>query len=589
MTDQVLMLMKNSEDPQSDPFIPKSIQFLRGYALNTFSRDLLAGVTVGLVALPLAMAFAISSGVSPQSGLYCAIVAGFIVSALGGSKTQIAGPTGAFVVVVAGIVTKFGIDGLFMCTMMAGIFLVILGISGLGTTVKYIPRPVVVGFTNGIAVLIASTQIKDFFGLQIQKVPGDFLERIGAIVNRWGTLSWPATLTACATLAVILLMMRFVKRVPGSIVALFVLTAIAWGFHFPVETIQSRFGGIPSGLPHIQIPHFRPNLILPLLAPTLTVAMLGAIESLLSAVVSDRMSGDRHNPNVELFAQGIANILSPLVGGLPATGAIARTATNIRSGAKTPVAGMIHALTLLVILLFAAPLAKHIPLCILAGILIVVSYNMGEWKQIPEILKLSWADISVWLITFLLTVLADLTVAVEAGMIFALLLFVRKVTITTTVSRVTPQDVAGGIPHSLQTNPIPDGVAVFRIHGPFLFGATDKLSLIERELPSLPRVIVLRLRNMTAIDATGLQSLEQLADKLHASARELIVCGMRDQPARLIAQAEFHEHIGDENIQPNFREAVRRANEILSLTASPATARLTESTINSVPSPELVN
>jgi sulfate permease, SulP family len=549
--------------PNGEAFVPRSVQCLRDYDLRIFSRDLIAGLTVGLVALPLAMAFAISSGVAPQAGIYCAIVAGFLISALGGSRTQIGGPTGAFVVVVAGIVARYGLDGLFMCTLMAGVLLVLLGVSGMGTAVKYIPRPVVIGFTNGIAVLIASTQIKDFFGLQIEKVPGEFLERIGVIIEHWDTLSGLTTAVSFGALAVILLVSRFAKRVPGSIVALFAGTAAAWSLGWPLETIQSRFGGIPSGLPHLMVPSFRADLILPLLSPTLTVTMLGAIESLLSAVVADRMSGDKHNPNVELFAQGVANIASPFVGGLPATGAIARTATNIRSGAQTPVAGMIHALTLLGVLLVAAPLAQHIPLCVLAAILMVVAYNMGEWREVPAILKLSGADIAVWLITFTLTVLADLTVAVEAGMILAALLYIRKVTMTTTVSRVTPEYVEAGLAHSLQTNPIPEGVAVYRIHGPFLFGATDKLAMIEAELEDLPPVVVLRLRNMTAIDATGLHALENLADRLHETGRHLLLCGMRDQPGRLMQQAEFHRHIGHENILPSLEAAVDRARELL--------------------------
>ncbi len=547
----------------NDAFAPKSIQCLRGYNAATFFKDLVAGLTVGLVALPLAMAFAISSGVLPQAGLYCAVVAGFLISALGGSKTQIGGPTGAFVVVVAGIVGKYGMDGLFMCTIMAGCFLVVLGVTGLGTAVKYIPRPVVIGFTNGIAVLIASTQIKDFFGLKIAKVPGDFGGRMATIIQHWNTLSVPATVIGCSALLLMILIIRFVKRVPGYIVALVIGTLLAWFLHLPIETINTRFGGIPGGLPHLVLPHFRPDLFLTLLAPALTVTMLGAIESLLSAVVSDRMSKEKHNPNVELFAQGVANIVSPLFGGLPATGAIARTATNIRAGGKTPVAGMIHALTLLLILLFAAPLAKQIPLCVLSAILFVVAYNMGEWKEIPEILKLSKADISVWLITFALTVFADLTVAVESGMILAALLFIRKVTLTTSVEEITPEYVEAGFAHSLQSHTLPAGAKAFRIHGPFLFGATDKLSVIEEQFDTLPRVVLLRLRNMTAIDATGLNALENLADNLHKSGRHLVICGMREQPANLMEQAKFHERMGDENIVPSFEAAVGRARAIL--------------------------
>jgi sulfate permease, SulP family len=550
-----------------DSLIPKSVLALRSYNGQKFFSDLIAGVTVGLVALPLAMAFAISSGVLPQSGIYCAVIAGFLISALGGSMTQIGGPTGAFVVVVAGIVQKYGLDGLFMCTLMAGVFLFLLGVTGLGTAVKYIPRPVVIGFTNGIAVLIASTQIKDFFGLQIDKVPSEFLARMQTIARHWNTLSLPTTIVASGALILIILMTRFFKRVPGSIVALFVGTGLVWGLNLPLETIQTRFGGIPGGLPHFHFPTFRPDLILVLLSPALTVTMLGAIESLLSAVVADRMSGDKHNPNMELCAQGIANILSPLFGGLPATGAIARTATNIRSGAKTPVAGMIHALTLLLVLLVAAPLAAHIPLCVLASILFVVAYNMGEWSEIPEILRLSKADIAVWLITFALTVCADLTVAVEAGMILAALTYIRKVTATTTVARVTKEYVEEGRHHSLQTNVVPEGVVVFRIHGPFLFGATDKISMIEAELEKLPPVIMLRLRNMTAIDATGLNALAHLARCLHKTGRHLVLCGMRDQPARLMAQAQFHRHIGDANIVPTLADGIARAEKLLNLKA----------------------
>ncbi len=547
----------------SSGLVPKSFLCVREYSARTFLADLIAGVTVGLVALPLAMAFAISSGVPPQYGLYTAIVAGFIVSAFGGSRFQIAGPTGAFVVVIFQIIAKYGLDGLYMCTFMAGILLILLGVTGLGLAVKYIPRPVVIGFTNGIAVLIASTEIKDFFGLSVDKVPGQFLGRIAVLAQHWHTFSIAATLLAAAVVAIILLLRRFVPRLPGSIVALLAMTVLATALKLPIETIQTRFGGIPAGLPHISIPHFRPDLILTLLSPALTVAMLGAIESLLSAVVADRMSGDRHDPNVELVAQGIANLLCPLVGGLPATGAIARTATNIRSGGKTPVAGIIHALTLVAVIALFAPLARHIPLCVLAGILMVVCYNMGEWTQIPEILKLSKADIAVWLITFSLTVLADLTVAVEAGLILAALLYIRKVTATTTVSKVTQQYVDAGIPHSLQLNPIPPGAIAFRIHGPFLFGAADKLSVIDESLDTLPPVVIVRLRNMTAIDATGLHALEELADRLRRSGRQLIVCGMRDQPARLMAQAEFHDHIGHANIVPSLADAVRRAREIL--------------------------
>jgi SulP family sulfate permease len=542
--------------------LPKSILWLRQYNLRLFTADLIAGVTVGLVALPLAMAFAIASGVPPQSGIYCAIITGFMISALGGSRFQIGGPTGAFVVVVSGIVAKYGVDGLHICTLMAGAMIALLGLTGLGSAVKFIPRPVVIGFTNGIAVLIASTQIKDFFGLRIDKVPGEFLGRAQALAAGFHTFSLTNTLLAAATLAAVLITPRITKKVPGYIVGLGGATAFTLLMRLSVDTIGSRFGGIPNGLPHFEMPVFRGDLIGALIAPALTVAMLGAIESLMSAVVADQMSGDQHNPNVELVAQGAANMVSPLFGGLPATGAIARTATNIRSGAQTPVSGMLHALTLLAILLFAAPLARFIPLAALAAILFVVAWNMGEWREIPELLKLSTADRSVWLVTFGLTVFADLTLAVEVGMILAALLYIRKVTATTTVTEVTADDLDDGRVHILQDKQIPDYVAIFRIHGPFLFGATDKISEVTGRIDQLPPIVVLRLRNMTAIDATGLHAIERLSDKLHESDRTLILCGAREQPAKLMRQANFERHVGPDNICPNVQAALDRARDV---------------------------
>jgi SulP family sulfate permease len=367
---------------------------------------------------------------------------------------------------------------------------------------------------------------------------------------------------AVSVLALILVWNRLVPRVPGYIVALFGGTVVVALAQWPLETIGSRFGGIPSGLPEFHAPRFRPDLILSLISPTVTVAMLGAIESLLSAVVADRMSGTRHNSNVELFAQGVANIASPLFGGLPATGAIARTATNIRSGAKTPVAGMVHAVTLAVILLVAAPLAALVPMAVLAAILLVVAYNMGEWREIPELWKHGWADRAVWLATFALTVLADLTVAVEAGMILAALLFIRRVSSTTTVTRVSPEYISRGREHSLQEREIPDYVSIVRIHGPFLFGATDKLYSVLSHLDDMREIVILRLRNMTAIDATGLKAIEDFADAIRRSGKTLLLCGAQPQPARMMDRAEFHRHVGGENILPNVDAALRRAQHI---------------------------
>ncbi len=546
------------------PAWPKFFQLLHAYDRRTILSDLAAGVTVGLVALPLSMAFSIASGLPPQAGIYCAIVTGFLISLLGGSRTQIGGPTGAFVVVVAGIVAEHGIQGLFMCTMMAGVMLAVMGLTGLGSTVRFIPRPIVIGFTNGIALLIASTQIKDFFGIQVEKVPGEFLHRIETLLEHAGTARPVETALGAASLAVILLCVRLLPRVPGAILALAGGTAAVALLALPVETVGSRFGGVPSGLPSIHLPGFKPSLFIKLLMPALTVAMLGAIESLLSAVVADSMCAakgirDKHNPNTELFAQGVANIISPMFGGLPATGAIARTATSIRSGARTPLAGMIHAITLLAVLLAAAPLARSIPMATLAAILFVVAWNMGEWREIPDIFKQSATDIAVWAITFLLTVFADLSVAVMAGMILAALLFIRRVAATTTVSRVTDDYLAQGWAHILQDKRIPAYATIFRIHGPFLFGSTDKLEEVEQQIPDLPPVVILRLRNMTAIDMTGLHALETLADKIRSSGRGLILCGAPPQPAELLKRAGFVRHVGRENICHNVEHALERA------------------------------
>jgi SulP family sulfate permease len=524
--------------------------------------DVIAGITVGVVALPLAMAFAIASGVSPEAGIYTAIVGGFIVSLLGGSKIQIGGPTGAFVVIIASIVAQHGLSGLLMVTMMAGCMLLFLAITGLGKAVRFIPRPVIIGFTNGIAVLIASTQIKDFLGLQIEKVPSEFIERVASYAEHVSGVQWPALLLGVTSLATIVLTPRVWNRVPGSIIALFGATAATALFNLPVETIGTRFGGIPSGLPSISVPEFRPDLLLPLLPSAFTVAILAAVESLLSAVVSDKMTGDRHNSSAELIAHGAANLLVPLVGGIPVTGAIARTATNYRSGGRTPVAGIVHALTLGAVVLVLAPLAHYIPLATLAAVLFVVAYNMGEWREIPGILRLEIADKSVWLITFLLTVVADLTIAVEVGIALAALLYIYRVSDTTTVTLVTPEYIERGRAHSLQDKTVPPYVSILRIHGPFLFGTTERLVDVVGDASRFQPIVILRLRNMTAVDATGLHALEWLADRLARSGRVLLLCGARHQPARYLKQAEFIQHIGDKNILPHIDDALRRAEEI---------------------------
>ena len=541
---------------------PKLLDTLGTYSRHAFVSDLVAGATVGVVALPLAMAFGIASGVTPQAGIYTAIVGGFLVSLLGGSRIQIGGPTGAFVVIVAGIIAAHGLDGLLMVTMMAGVILIFLAATGLGQAVRFIPRPVVIGFTNGIALLIASTQIRDFLGLGIAEPPSEFFARmaaLGAGLSQWNPV---AVTLAVGSLAIVLAVPRWVPRVPGAIVALVVGTTAVAALGLPVETIGSKFGGIPSGLPAVAIPAFRADLILPLLPSALTVALLAAVESLLSAVVADSMAGDRHNSSAELLAQGVANLAAPLVGGIPVTGAIARTATNFRSGARSPVAGIIHAVTLLVVILLAAPLATYVPLATLAAVLFVVAYNMGEWREIAGIWRLEWADKSVWLITFVLTVVADLTVAVEVGIALAALLYIHRVSTTTIVSTLSSDDIEGGRVHLLQDKHVPPYVTLLRIHGPFLFGMTDKLADLTADLSALSPIVILRLRNMTAIDATGLHALESLSDRLKVSGRALILCGAREQPAALLHQAEFVDHVGADNIVPHVEAALVRAQEL---------------------------
>ena len=543
---------------------PKLVECLRTYRRRDLRADMLAGLTVGLVSLPLAMAFGIASGVTPQAGIYTAILGGLIVALFGGSKIQVSGPTGAFVVIVAGIVAKHGLSGLLIVTMMAGAILVVLGVTGLGTAVKYIPRPITIGFTNGIALLIASTQFKDFLGLKNADNPSEFFARMEAVARHLNATDYLSLGMGLGSLALIILIPRIAPKIPGSIVALVAGTAAVGFFNLPLESIGTKFGGIPQGLPVFDIPEFRPSLILPLLPSALTVAILAALESLLSAVVADSMTGDRHNSNAELVAQGLANLAAPLAGGIPVTGAIARTATNFRSGARTPVAAIVHALTLLLVIVAAAPLAKFIPLATLAAVLFVVAYNMSEWREIGAIWRLSPADKSVWLITFLLTVMADLTVAVEVGMALAALLYIYRVSQTTTVSTVTPDYIESGKKHILQDKHVPPYVTILRIHGPFLFGTTDKLDEVTANLRPFAPIVILRLRNMTAIDATGLHALERLSERLKKSGRRLLLCGARAQPAELLQQAEFREHIGPNNIVPHVEAALVRAQELQS-------------------------
>ena len=546
----------------SRQWLPRSIECLRGYTTHDLLHDVIAGLTVGLIALPLAMAFAIASGVPPQVGLYTAVVGGFLISALGGSRTQIGGPTGAFVIIIADIVVRFGMGGLALVGIMAGLLLLIMGLTDLGSAVKYIPRPVTIGFTNGIALLIASTQIKDFLGLKTPPIPGDFLSRMEILGHYIATMRWQTFAVGATSLAIIFLWPRFTRRVPGSIVALILSTAAVAAFHLKIETIGTRFGGIPQGLPHFALPSFHGAHILPLLPSAFTVALLAAVESLLSAVVADGMSGDHHNSNMELIAQGIANIVSPLFGGMPATGAVARTATNIRAGGVTPIAGIVHAFTLLAILVVAAPLASYIPLATLAAVLFVVAYNMGEWREIATILRLSWADIAVWITTFALTVFADLTVAVGVGMTLAALLYIHRVASTTTVAPVTRAYLQDGQAHILQDKEIPSNVTILRIHGPFLFGTTEKLDDATQDLNQFGDIVILRLRNMTALDSTGIHAFEHLYLRLHKTGKTLLLCGARDQPRQILSGSDFLKHVGPGNFLPDVQAALTRAREV---------------------------
>jgi SulP family sulfate permease len=546
----------------SNPNLPKSLLALRSYTAEMFVHDLLAGATVGLVALPLAMAFGIASGVTPQAGLYTAVVAGFMISALGGSRTQIGGPTGAFVVIVAGIVARFGMSGLAMVTMMAGVLLLLMGLTGLGGAVK-------LHSAHGGDRIHQRHRHPDCVhtGQRLSRVrtgavPSQFLPRMRLLAAHFASLNPAALGLGLGTLAIILVLPRFTKRVPPSIVALLVCTGISVAFHLPVETIGSKFGGIPRGFPPFALPDFHSEHFLPLIPSAFTVALLAALESMLSAVVADGMTGDRHNSNVELVAQGIANIVSPLFGGIPATGAIARTATNIRSGARSPVAGIVHAFTLLGILLVAAPLASYIPLATLAGVLFVVAWNMGEWKEIGGIFQLDFAAISVWLVTFALTVFADLTVAVAVGMSLAALLYIYRIAGTTTVGTVNDDYIRDGLPHTLQGRILPPYVTLLRIHGPFLFGTTEKLVEATVNLEAFAPVVILRLRNMTAIDATGIHAIESFAKRLHESGRALLLCGAMQQPSKLLQGARFVERVGRENVMPNIQAALDRAEEI---------------------------
>jgi SulP family sulfate permease len=548
------------------PFRPRLFESLRGYSRKDLAPDLIAGVTVGIVALPLAMAFAIASGVKPEAGIFTAVIAGFIISALGGTRVSIGGPTGAFIVILYGIGAKYGFDNLLICTILAGGLLLTMGLARMGTMIKFIPYPVTMGFTSGIAVLIFTTQIKDFFGLRADKVPSEFVPKIKVLAEHFGTLQWPTLALAVASLGIILFWpKKWQRRVPGSIAALLLGTLAVALFNLPVETIGSRFGGIPQGLPKPHLPELSWDNIQHLFQPAVTIALLAAIESLLCAVVADGMVDDKHDANQELIAQGLANIASPLFGGIAATGAIARTATNVKSGARTPIAGIVHALTLLAIVLVAAPFAKFVPLATLSAVLVNVAVHMGEWHNFTRLRKWPVCDSAVFLSAFALTVVIDLTVAVEIGMVLAAILFIKRSSETTQIMAVDESTETEGSHHSLVGKQVPKGVMVYRMMGAFFFGAVDKLeSALKREKQE-PEVLILRMRKVVAIDATGLNALEDLYDKLHRKGKHLVLSAPHTNPLMVMQKAGFIDRLGPENVCPHIDAALARARQILGL------------------------
>ena len=550
----------------SFPFRPKLFDTLQGYSKPDFVADLTAGLTVGIVALPLAMAFAIASGVPPQAGIFTAVIAGFIISALGGTKVSIGGPTGAFIVILYGINVKYGAENLAICTIMAGAILFIMGAARLGTMIKFIPYPVTMGFTSGIAVLIFSTQIKDFFGLAVEKVPSEFFEKMKVLLEHAGTVQWPTLALAAASLAIIVFWPKsWQRRLPGSIVALALGTALVAILKIPVETIGSKFGGIPQSLPMPHLPALAWENIQNLIQPATTIALLAAIESLLCAVVADGMVDDRHDSNQELMAQGLANIVSPLFGGIAATGAIARTATNVKCGGRTPVAGIIHAVTLLAIVLVAAPMAKFIPLATLSAVLVNVALNMGEWHNFARLPKWPRSDAVVFLTAFSLTVIIDLTVAVEIGMVLAAILFIKRVSETSQITAVDESTETEGPHHSLVGKDIPNGVMIYRMFGAFFFGAADKLESALKREGQEPEVLILRMRKVMAMDATGLNALEDLYERLHRRGKHLILSGPHTQPLFVMEKADFLDRIVRDNVCAHVDDALARARVILGL------------------------
>jgi SulP family sulfate permease len=560
-----------------DTLVPKLVTTLRGYSRDQLVADVTAGVIVGIVALPLAIAFAIASGVSPERGLFTAIVGGFLISALGGSRVQIGGPTGAFVVIVYAIVQLHGVEGLALATLMAGVILVGFGLARLGAAIKFIPYPVTIGFTSGIALIILSGEVKDFLGLRMGPVPAAFVARWRTLGAHVSSLNPWAVAVALLTVAIIVAWPRVSRRIPSPLVALLSTTAAVQLLHLPVDTIGSRFGVISATLPAPALPAVSFQQIPALMGAAFTIALLGAVESLLSAVVADGMIGGRHRSNMELVAQGIANIASPLFGGIPATGAIARTATNVKNGGRTPIAGMTHAITLLLITLFFGRWAGLIPMATLAGILVVVAYGMSEWRTFVAEFRAPKSDVAVLLTTFLLTVLWDLTVAIEVGMVLAAFLFMRRMAEVTNISVLThelqdPRDDFENDPNAVRRRVVPAGVEVYEITGPFFFGAAETFRDRLAGIAVPPKVLILRMRHVPAIDSTGLHALRDLARRSRRDGTLVLLSDVHAQPVVALERSGLYDELGEENVHGNLDDALNRARAHLGLPPLPAPA-----------------
>ena len=549
---------------------PKLFTIYKTITRQQLIKDITAGIIVGVVALPLAIAFGIASGVSPQQGLITAVIGGFIVSLLGGSRVQIGGPTGAFIVIIYSIIQQYGMNGLIIATLMAGVILLVMGFARLGSVIKFIPYPVVVGFTSGIAVVIFSSQVKDFFGLQIDKIPADFSEKWILYFNNFASVNLSTFLIALLSLLIMIFWTKVSKKIPGSIIAIIVSTILVSFFGLNVETIGSRFGEIPSALPTPTLPHLDFATIKGLIQPATTIAILAAIESLLSAVVSDGMIGKKHRSNIELIAQGTANILSPLFGGIPVTGAIARTVVNVKNGGRTPIAGMVHAVVLLLIMLFFGSWAKLIPMPTLAAILVIVAYNMSEWRSFKNLLKSPRSDVVVLVTTFLLTVIFDLTIAIEIGMLLAVFLFMHRMAMVTNVGVVTREfndedDEDTADPNAISKKNVPEGVEVYEINGPFFFGAASTFKDAIRLVEDPPKVRIIRMRNVPAIDATGLQTLREFFKESKQMGTTVVLSDVHTQPLVALTQAGLFDLFGEKNIHGNIDDALDRAREIVEL------------------------